>query len=192
MSTIETQQAVTNRRPIDLGGALREGGRRFLDDILPLVLATLIVAALSVLTLGILAGPLYAGMLNMVIERMRDGKQPRVGDVFSCLDRFWAFLGAAILLAVTIGLASLTIVGGVLLAAIWFYTFPLMIDRRMGLIEALHTSKDMVLRTGFWEHVALVIVLIALGALGRGPLFLLTVPFGAAVTVASYAEARTR
>ena len=175
MSTIETQQAVTNRRPIDLGGALREGGRRFLDDILPLVLATLIVAALSVLTLGILAGPLYAGMLNMVIERMRDGKQPRVGDVFSCLDRFWAFLGAAILLA-----------------AIWFYTFPLMIDRRMGLIEALHTSKDMVLRTGFWEHVALVIVLIALGALGRGPLFLLTVPFGAAVTVASYAEARTR
>jgi hypothetical protein len=188
MSTIESSQAVSRPR-IDLGRVLRETGSRFLDDVVPLVLATLVAIALSVVTLGALAGPLYAGLLNMVIRREREGRRPEVGDVFSCMDRFWSFLGAAVVLVLAIGLAWITIVGGILLGAIWLYVFPLMVDRRIGLWEAMATSKDMVVRAGFWEHVALVILLIAVGALGRGPLVLLTIPFGVVTAAVAYCEA---
>jgi len=185
MSTIESSQAVS-RADIDLGRVVRDAGRRFLDDVVPLVLATLVALALSIVTLGVLAGPLYAGLLNMVIRRAKEGRRPEVGDVFSCMDRFWSFLGAAVVLVLTIGLASITIVGGILLGAIWLYVFPLMIDRRIGLWEAMRTSKDMVVRAGFWEHVALVILLAAVNALGHGPLVLLTIPFTVVATAVAY------
>jgi hypothetical protein len=190
MSTIESSQAVS-KAGIDLGRVFREAGRRFLDDVVPLVLATLVALLLSIVTLGVLAGPLYAGLLNMVIRRAREGRQPEVGDVFSCMDRFWSFLGAAVVLVLTIGLASITIVGGIVLGAIWLYVFPLMIDRRIGLWEAMRTSKDMVVRAGFWEHVALVILLAAVNALGHGPLVLLTIPFTVVATAVAYHQLET-
>jgi len=185
MSTIESSQTL-GKPVIDIGHVFKGAGRVFLDDVVPLLLATLLAALLSIVTVGILAGPLFAGLCNMMIGRVRDDKQPEVGDVFSCMDRFWSFLGAALVLVVTIGLASTTIVGGILLGAIWLYVFPLMVDRRIGLWEAMRTSKDMVVRAGFWEHVVLVILLAAVNALGRGPLALLTIPFTVALTVVAY------
>ena len=87
------------------------------------------------------------------------------------MDRFWSFLGAAIVLVVLIGLASITIIGGILLATIWLYVFPIMVDRRVGLGEAMRMSKDLVVKAGFWEHLALVILLLVLGSIG-GPVTL--------------------
>ena len=56
-----------------------------------------------------------------------------------------------------IGLAWITIVGGVLLTTIWLYVFPLMVDRGMGFWESLGASYRMVVDGGFWEHLALVL-----------------------------------
>ena len=185
MSSNEHSPAA-NGPALDFGYVLKKAGSVFVDDIVTLVLAALIACVLSVITLGVLAGPLYAGLCSMVITRARDGRQPAIGDVFSCMDRFWTFLGASIVLLVTIGLAFITIIGGILLLTIWMYVIPIMVDRRVGLFEAMSASKDLVLRVGFWQHLVLVILLFAIDAVGRGPLALLTAPFSVAVVLVAY------
>ena len=102
------------------------------------------------------------------------------------MNRFWGFLWAAIVLVVLIGLASLTIVGGVLLATIWLYVFPFMVDRKMGLTDAMTASYHQVVDNGFWEHLALIVVFFAIGAVANGWLAILTTPFTIAVIAAAY------
>jgi hypothetical protein len=188
-----SQPSPSDSRPeLDFGYVFKKAGTVFVDDIVPLVLATLIAAVLSIVTLGVLIGPMYAGLCSMVITRVRDGKSPEVGDVFSCMDRFWSFLGASIVLLLAIGLASITVIGGVLLAAIWLYVFPLMVDRRMGLFEAMSASKDVVVRGGFWQHLVLVILLFAIAAIGHGPLALVTIPLSVAVVLVAYLALENR
>lgn len=181
-----------DRGVLDIGHVFRHGWRLFIDDIGPLLLGTLIAAALTIVSLGILAGPLFAGLYGMVIGRVREGRRPEVGDVFSGFDHFWRYFGAALALAVLIGLASITIIGGLLLAAIWIYVFPLMVDRDMKLGEAMGTSKDMVMRAGFWEHLALVIILVLIDAVAVGPLGLLSTPFIIVATGVAYYAAQDK
>lgn len=185
MNMPEPQQALI-RSTIDISNVLTNAGRTFVGDIVVLILAALVAGLLSVATLGILAGPLYAGLYGMVIARCKEGKKPEVGDVFSELGRFWAFFGATLLLLLLIGLACITIIGGILLATIWIYVFPLMVDRKIGVIAAMRMSKAMVTRAGFWEHLALVLLLLVIGTIGGGPIALLTVPFTVAAVVVAY------
>ncbi len=185
-----TAQAL-DRQGLDIGSVFRTGWRRFVDDIGPLLLTTLIAGALTVVSLGILGGPLLAGLYGMVIGRVRDGRRAEVGDVFSGFDRFWAFFGAGLALVVLIGLASITIIGGVLLATIWLYVFPLMVDRGIGLGEAMSASYDIV-RRSFWEHLALVILFAVIAAVFEGPLALLSTPFIIVATGVAYYAAQGR
>jgi hypothetical protein len=183
-----TTMAVTEtgaRQTIDLGGVFKHGWRLFLKDIVHLLIATVVGVALSIVSLGILAGPLCAGLHKMVVLRVRDGKEPKWDDVFGGLERFWAYLGAALFLAVVVGLAWITVVGGVLLGTIWLYVFPLMVDKGMGLGEALGTSYRMVRENGFWEHLALVILFAVITSIG-GPAFLVTLPLTVVTTMAAY------
>jgi len=185
MMTIEATPALARPR-LDVGLSFRGGWHAFTADIVPLLVGGLIAGVLSVVTLGILAGPLVAGLYSMIIGRVRDGRRAQIGDVFSCMDRFWSFFAAALVLFVLIGLASLTIVGGVLLATIWMYVIPLMVDRKLDLYDAMAASYHLVVDNGFWEHLALAIVLIALNAVADGPLAILSVPFTLATIGAAY------
>ncbi len=185
MTTIEATTALARPR-LDVGLSFKGGWKTFTADIVPLLVGGLIAGVLSVVTLGILAGPLVAGLYSMIVGRIRDGRRAEIGDVFSCMDRFWSFFAAALVLFVLIGLASLTIVGGVLLATIWMYVIPLMVDRKLDLYDAMAASYHLVVDNGFWEHLALAIVLIALNAVADGPLAILSVPFTLATIGAAY------
>src|SRR5665647_3264708 len=176
MSTAVVAQPIV-RQTLDIGLVFKRGWRLFVKDIGPLIIGALIVCALSIVTLGILAGPLTAGLYGMVVKRVRDKQQPEVGDVFGQMNRFWAFFAAALVLGILIGLASVTIIGGVLLATIWLYVVPLMVDRGMGLGEAMRASYEMVKQAGFWEHLALVIAFVVIASLANGALAILATPF---------------
>jgi hypothetical protein len=191
MSTIAASPPLAGAR-LDIGHALRQAARLFVKDLAPLIVGALIAGALSVLTIGVLAGPLLAGLYGMVIGRVRDGRRPEVRDVFARLDRFWSYAAAALALVLLVGLASLTVVGGFALATIWLYVFPLMVDRGLGLGEALKTSRDMVMRGGFWEHLALVLVLFVVVSVANGALAILAAPFVVVVVTAAYVLADGR
>jgi hypothetical protein len=171
---------------LNIGLTFRRAWGLFVKDLAPLLVGGVIAGVLSILTLGILAGPLFAGLYGMVIGRVRDGRQPQVGDIFAGMQRFWSYFAAAFVLVVLIGLASLTIVGGFLLATIWIYVFPLMVDRGMGLGEAMSTSKDMVMKAGFWDHLALILVGFVISAAVPGVLTILTTPFLIVAVTAAY------
>jgi uncharacterized membrane protein YvlD (DUF360 family) len=188
--TVDALTPVLARPRLDIGLAFKNGWHAFVADIAPLLIGTLIAGVLSVITLGILAGPLTAGLYSMVIGRMRDGRHAEIGDVFCCMDRFWGFLWAALVLVVLVGLASLTIVGGVLLATVWIYVFPFMVDRKMGLTDAMAASYHQVVDNGFWEHVALVVLFVVIGAVANGWLAIVTTPFTIAALTAAYFATR--
>jgi len=194
METTGTPTAGGQAR-IDIGFVLKHGWRLFLKDIVPLLLGTLIATALAIVTLGILAGPLFAGLYGMIVTRIRDGREPAVGDVFSCMNRFWSFFGGSIVLALAVGFAWITVVGGVLLTTIWIYVFPLMVDRGMGFWDSLGASYHMVVDGGFWEHLALVLIFILVSSIGSaaaGVAFLLTTPFTVATLGAAYYTVQAR
>ena len=154
MTAIATTEQERHR--LDIGLVFTKGWKLFVKDIGPLLIGALIACALSVLTLGILAGPLAAGLYGMV-DRACPRRPPGTGG--RRLRRLRQVLELPLRgdrPRVLIGIASLTIIGGVLLATIWIYVFPLMVDRRMGIGEAMTASKHIVVNTGFWEHVALV------------------------------------
>jgi hypothetical protein len=191
MSTAVVVQPIS-RRTLDIGLVFKQGWRLFVKDIGPLIIGALIACLLSVVTLGILVGPLSAGLYGMIVKRVRDGQQPGVGDVFGQMNRFWSFFAAALVLGILIGLASLTIIGGVLLATIWLYVFPLMVDRGMGLSEAMGTSYRLVREAGFWEHLALIIVFVVISSVANGALGILATPFLVALVAAGYYVAAGR
>lgn len=184
MSTVVTTTQ-TAGEGFDFGLTFKHGWRLFVKDLGVLIIGTILAVALSVLTIGILAGPLMGGLYGMVVGRVRDGRTPHVGDVFDQFDRFWSFFGAFWVLTILIGLASLTIVGGILLTAIWLYVFPVMVDRKMGFGDAMGESYRMV-KGAFWEHVAFVIIGVVIASIANGALMLLATPFLVALITAAY------
>ena len=191
MTTIEATPALSRSR-IDIALAFKGGWRVFAADIVPLLLGGLITLALSIVTLGIMAGPLVAGLYTMAVGRIREGKPAQISDLFDCMERFGAFFAAALVLGLLIGLASLTIIGGILLATIWLYVFPVMVDRGMGLGEAMGTSYRLVRDAGFWEHLALIIVFVVISSIANGALGILATPFLVALVGAGYYVAAGR
>jgi hypothetical protein len=185
MSTIASAQPL-GRESLNIGLVLRQGWHLFVKDLGPLIIGALIAGVLSILTLGILVGPLTAGLYGMVVKRVRDGQRPEVGDVFGQMNRFWSFFAAALVLGLLIGLAAVTVIGGIVLATIWLYVFPLMVDRGIGLGEAMGTSYRMVKEAGFWEHVALVIVFLVISSLANGVLAIIATPFFVTAVAAGY------
>ena len=189
---------------MDVGMSLSDGWKVFVRDIGALIVAGLIAVILTGITIGILGGPLYAGLTAMILGRVRDGKPPRIGDVFSRFDRFGAYLVAFYLLAIGIAVGLvLLVVPGLYLGAIWFYVFPLMVDRGLGVGDALRESRQMANANKLGSHMLTVLVLgiisfVASGLVGLGfrdsNFALGTVvegiilPFTLAVIVAAYAR----
>lgn len=171
---------------LDIGQAFGHGWKLFVKDIGPLLIGGLIAVALSIVSIGILAGPLMAGLVKMVVGRVRDGRPAEVGDVFACFDRFWSFFAAFLVLGLLVGLAWVTIIGGVLLTTIWLYVLPLMVDKGMGLGEAMSASYERVKETGFWEHLALVVLAAVIASVANGWLAIVSTPFLVCLVVAAY------
>ena len=61
-----------------------------------------------------------------------------------------------------------------------------MVDRKMGLTDAMTASYHQVVDNGFWEHLALIVVFVAISAVANGWLAILTTPFTIAVITAAY------
>ena len=133
-------------------------------NVLTLLVAVILVDVLMFCSLFVLAGPLIGGMVLMCLSAMRDPEhKARLGDLFGSFHRFGAFVGYFFLVAIPITLGYLIlIVPGVILAAMWMFAPYLMVDRQMGVIDALRTSWRIVIARGFWINVAVAALITAL------------------------------
>lgn len=115
---------------MDLGRILKEGWELFLKDIIVLFVMAILYMVLTAVTLGILGGPMLAGTIDAVLRRTREGRAIQVGDLFARFDQFGRYLGAFYVLTILIGIGfCLLVVPGIYLGTIWFYAFPLLVDR---------------------------------------------------------------
>lgn len=169
-----------------------------LEHIVPLILMTLVMFALSFITLGILAPVLMAGYVNAVVLMLRNGREPGINDLFSQMGLFLPLLifSIVVFIAVMVGFTLLFLPGLAVIIAVTFgclYMLPLMTDEKMGLVDALKTSWQMALNDKIADHVVVVILFIGLTTIGSsvfiGTLF--TQPFATIFISSVFLERRS-
>ncbi len=121
----------------------RETWDTFRREPLLFLIAGLVVIGVSMVTLGILAGPIYVGFFELV-RRVRNGEPVAVSVLFSRMDSFIssAVAGTIVLVLAMIGLVVLVVPG---LLVIFFATWsPTIIAyERVGGVDSLRASYSL-------------------------------------------------
>ena len=166
-----------------------------LGNIVSLILMTLVMVALGSLTLGILAPVIMAGYTQSLLQLIREGREPKVQDLFSHMNLFLPLLGfgIAVFVAVSIGFMLLFLPGIVIIVGVTFccvYMLPLMTDKNLGLVDAIKESYAMSRSGELVDHVVVVIIFIAITTIG-GTVFigvLFTQPLATLFLMSTYEE----
>lgn len=163
---------------VKFGEWIQKGLDLYKANAATLILVNLLAMVLSGLTIGVLAGPMYAGVI-MVTLALLDKKEPKpeVGDVFKGFTYFLqTFLLFIVLFAVSfVGqmiLAFIPFLGqllGTFLAyalqtAVMFAAFHI-VERNMEFMPAAQASFDTI-KQNFWPFLGLQIVASILSMLG--------------------------
>jgi len=156
---------------------------------------TLAMVAVSFFTLGILAPVTMAGYMQSILLMIRDGREPKVQDIFSHMRLFFPLLafGILVLLVVLTGFSLLVIPGIAVVLAVAYcclYMLPLMTDKELGLVDAVKESFSMTTSGSWTDNLAVFIIFIGVISLGSttfiGSLF--TQPFSTIFLMSVYEE----
>ncbi len=129
------------------------------EEPVTLILGGLIVQILTMLSLGIMAGPFLGGYFLLIIYFLRDNKKPSFNDIFSGLQQFRnLFPFFLVLLTIFIGF-MLLIIPGIIMSTWWIYVLPLMVDRKIGFGEAMKLSTNKVNSNGFFMHLVFLLLI---------------------------------
>ena len=142
-----------------------------LKHVFSLVLLTLVTATVSVLSLGIFAPAAMAGHFYAMLRLVREGREPRLQDVFSQIGLTLPLLMFTLFsaLLVTLGYALLVVPGIAIGLAITFfsiYMVPLMTDEALSLGDAIRESYRMATTGGAMDNVLVVIVVVGMWGIG--------------------------
>jgi hypothetical protein len=166
-----------------------------LQNVVALALLTLLLVAISTLSLGLLAPVASAGYMHALILMVRDGREPRMQDIFSQMRLFLPLLGFGILAAVVIFIGyALLVLPGILLAVGITYTclymLPLMTDKNMPLVDAVKESYRMTTTGSLSDNIIAAVLFIGVVTLGGSTLIgtLITQPFATVFLAVVYEE----
>jgi uncharacterized membrane protein len=167
----------------------RESWQLFQSQALAFVLATGAASAVSMLSLGLLMGPLFVGLID-VVRRAARGESVQVGQVF---DRFDSFATSSIaLLFVGIGAAVgcvVLVVPGLLVSLFATFTLHAIAYERLSAVAAIKRSAGIV-RDNFLQTLLLVLAISAAQAMGGAVVLgmLLTLPLCIIASTLAYAR----
>ncbi len=186
-----------------MGKWIEAGFNLYKDNFITLVLAALIGLVLSMVSIGILTGPMLAGLIIITLQLLRkEEPKPEPGAVF----RGFSFFLNSFLFTVIWGIAILIgslLVGwfpiiGQLLSLFFVYvaqTFLmfglyLIVDRQMAFWPASQVSIQTV-KTNFWPFfglAAIASIIGSIGALAFGIGVALTIPIQICILAIAYEE----
>jgi len=160
------------------GDWIKEGFDIYKNNLGVLILSSLIAFLLSMVTLGVLSGPMSAGMI-LIVQKLRDGKQPPpvAGDVFQGFQYFlpsflFCIVWGAILFVAILILSFVPCLGQLLsicisLAAAAFLMFGLflIVEQKMDFWPASMASIEKV-KPAFFPLLGLALVAGILGQIG--------------------------
>ena len=161
----------------------------------PLILMTLVMSLVSIVTLGILAPVTMAGYMQAILLMVREGREPKTQDIFSQMRLFFPLLGFTIivLIATMIGFFLLFFPGIIVVLAVSFfclYMVPLMIDKELGLIEAVKESYAMSIEKEILDQIVVVIIYFGVSGIGSSVFigWLFTLPLASIFLLSVYEE----
>ena len=142
-----------------------------LQYIASLIFMTLAMIVISFITLGILGPVVMAGYMHSILLLIREGREPKVQDIFSQMRLFFPlfFFGIIVFIITLIGIMLLFLPGVLFVLAISFcciYMLPLMTDRNLGIIDAIKESFSMVTNERLVDHVVVFILFVGISAIG--------------------------
>lgn len=195
-----------NKVEVKFGEWIEQGLNLYKANFGMLALASLISTLVSGVTIGICSGPMAAG-LTMICLALRDGAQPKpaAGDVTKgfqlFVPSFLVVLLVGVIAFVFCLVAMLTCVGSLLypliaavLGAATFFTFFLVVDQKLGAIDALKANIA-ILKTNFWMFVAFSLVAGLIGGLGTilcGVGVILTLPATTCIAAVAYRDVQAQ
>lgn len=167
-----------NQVDVKFGEWLEKGFALYKEGIGTLIVAALLVLVISSATLGILAGPMLAGYV-LIVLRLKDKTEPKpaIGDVFQGFNYFLQaflfmivyfvvmFVAATVLgfIPVIGGLASIFVSYAV--ATLVLFAMFLIVDKKMDFWPACQASIDQV-KTNFWPFLGFTVVITVISMLG--------------------------
>ncbi len=166
-----------------------------LQYIVPVIILTLIQLIVVTLSFGLLAPVTTAGYIQSLLRTMREGREPKVGDLFSEMRLFFPLLAFGILaaLASAVGFILLILPGIFVVGFLAFstiYMMPLMTDKNMGLFEAIKESWCMAVRKPLRDQIVLMVFYLVIMSLGGSVPFALVLaqPLATFLLVSVYEE----
>ncbi|MBU8910435.1 MAG: hypothetical protein KOO65_04120 [Desulfobacterales bacterium] len=166
-----------------------------ISNIVPLIILTLVAAAVSIVSIGILAPVAFAGYTHSLFQLLKHNREPRAQDVFSQLRLFLPlFIFGFIVFIISIIGFTLFVIPGILFTIIMGYTclymIPVMVDKQYGLLNAIKKSISMVTRSHISDHIIVFIIFSALTAIGGSSFigFLFLQPFATLFLLSVYEE----
>lgn len=193
-----------NSKPIvKFGEWINAGFTLYKENFVVLVLANLIAVILSAVTLGILSGPMFAGLV-LIILALIDKKEPKaeIGDIFKGFDYFldsflFVIVWGAISIALTLLLNFIPCAGQVLsilvsivISTLIMFGMFLIVERKMNFWPASMASINLV-KANFFPFAGLLIVAGVLGYIGTlacGIGMIITLPIGACILAVAYRD----
>ena len=188
---------------VRFGKWIEEGFILYKNNFGTLVLASVIALVLSTVTVGLLAGPMIAGLVIITLQLLRrEDPKPDAGRVFRGFDHFLnSFLFVAVWgIAILIGSSILALfpVIGQLLSLFFIYASQaflmfgiyLIVDKQMNFRPASRESIQTV-RTNFWPLFGLSAIASIIGSIGAiafviGIVF--TIPIQACILAVAYQQ----
>ncbi len=150
---------------------LAEAWELTLEFIAELIVLTLVMFLVWFLSFGVLVAVTFAGYIYSILLMIRQGREPKIQDLFSQLNLFLPLLGFGIIVCIitAIGFVFLTFPGiivGLIITIVCFYMIPLMVDQKKGLFEAIKESFSLAMQGNCLEHIVVVIIFIGIIAVG--------------------------
>lgn len=153
---------------------------------------TMLFAFLPIFYLVIILGSAYlmCGAYKAAFKQLRGGRVA-VSDLFSGGDVFLKAAGGFVLTAILTGIGAVfCILPGLVVAGLLYFTMPLIIERRLGVFEAMQTSFE---RTkGQWLMFALFAIVVGIlaqiGSVACGVGILVTFPLYFTINAVAYRD----
>jgi uncharacterized membrane protein len=188
---------------VKIGRWIEEGFNLYKHNLGTLVLAAVIALVLTTLTIGILSGPMIAGLIILTLQLLRkEEPKPEAGRVFRGFNYFLnSFLFMVVWgLGIIIGsfvLALFPIIGQLLslffaysAQAFLMFGLYLIVDKQMNFWPASQESIQTV-KTNFWPFfglAAIASIIGSIGALAFGIGVVLTIPIQICILTVTYQE----
>jgi hypothetical protein len=188
---------------VKIGKWLEDGFTLYKNNFKTLVLAAIIGLVLSTVSIGILAGPMIAGLIIITLQLIRqEDPKPEVGAVFRGFSYFLNAFLFTVIWGIAIVVGSLMVgwfpIIGQLLSLFFVYAAQaflmfglyLIVDKQMNFWPASQESIQAV-KTNFWPFFGLAAIASIIGSIGAiafGIGVVLTIPIQICIITVAYQE----